>query len=454
MNEYANVYPVKIVCRSATLSRLRKLRLSWFAAGIAFSIGCTSALTPIFGSVGSANITASIDDSSPVDDFDLVDSTVLEEIVGAAPAEIGKEVSLEQIVEANPDVAKYPQSLDLKVNKGDTLVSMLIGAGVPLDEAHNTFNAVRTVFNPRKLDVGSVVKIKIDKNSKGDIVVSEFKLPVSALSTIELSRTRDDQFTMKKTNVPLTKKLARAGGTIDSSIYKTGADAGIPASMLNELINAYSYDVDFQRDVKKGNSIDVLFERMETKDGAIAGNGNFVFSQLTLGDRTVKIYRYTDKNGNADFYNEKGESIRKALLRTPINGARITSNFGMREHPISGYTKMHRGVDFGAPIGTPIYAAGDGKVATASVKSGYGNYLKIQHSGKYSSAYAHLSRFASGVSPGKKVKQGQIVAYVGMTGSTTGPHLHYEILANNAQVNPANIKFNCPARQRACCVPR
>lgn len=447
MNEYAYSYPVKIVCRSATMSRIRKLRLSWFAAGVAFSIGCTSALTPIFDS---RNLVASIEES------EMVASASLEEIVGAAPDDITPQIVLESETSAEEyaktdtgssekvsaeDNISYPRSLELKVGKGDTLVSLLSDAGVSKEEAKNTFDAVRTIFNPRKLDVGSTIKVKIDKSSSGEVIVREFKLPMSALSTIELTRTRDDQFNIKKINVPLTKKLARAGGAIDGSIYKTGADIGIPASMLNDIVNAYSYDIDFQRDVKKGDAIDVLFERMETKDGKIVGNGNLVFSQLTLGNREVKIYRYTDKNGNADFYNEKGESIRKALLRTPINGARMTSAFGMREHPISGYTKMHRGVDFGAPTGTPVYAAGDGVVDSASVKSGYGKYLKINHNKKYSSAYAHLSRFASGVSPGKKVKQGQIVAYVGSTGASTGPHLHYEIMVNNEQVNPANVKF-------------
>lgn len=451
MQVYADSYPIKIVCRSATMSRIRKLRLSWFITGIAFSIGCTSALTPIFSG---KSLIASVEET------ELKASASLEDIIGAAPADVSPQITLPAPVilskedtdaavskkVADKDSGKednvvYPRSLELKVSKGDTLVKLLTGAGVPQDEAKNTFDVVRTIFNPRRLDVGSTVKLKLDKNSSGEIIVSEFKLPMSALSTIELTRTRDDQFNIKKINAPVTKRLARAGGIIDGSIYKTGADVGIPASMLNDIITAYSYDVDFQRDVKKGDSIDVLFERMETKDGKVVGNGNLVFSELNLGNRDIKIYRYTDKNGNADFYNEKGESIRKALLRTPINGARITSGFGMREHPISGYTKMHRGIDFGAPIGTPIYAAGDGVVEMATVKNGYGNYLKIRHTPKYESAYAHLSRFASGVSPGKKVKQGQIVAYVGMTGATTGPHLHYEILVNNEQVNPANVKF-------------
>lgn len=443
MNGYNTAYPVKIVCRSATISRLRKIRLSWLAAGTAFCLACYSLTFPAATSVDLISIVqqhASISDPAP-EIAPLQASAPLEDIVGAAPREIPPAPSL-AAKRAKPELSSnYPQTIEFKVKRGDTLISLLDDTGVSRDEAKNAFDAVRKVFNPRRLDVGSTISVKLDKDKNGSVVVREFKMPISSISTIELSRNDNDQFNVRKINAPLTKKLARAGGSIDSSIYQTGADAGIPAAMLNEIINAYSYDVDFQRDVKKGDSIDVLFERMETKDGAIASNGNFVFSELTLGNRILKIFRYTDKNGNADFYNEKGESIRKALLRTPINGARITSSYGMREHPLLGYTRMHKGVDFGAAIGTPIYAAGDGVVAIAGVKSGYGNYLKIQHNAKYASAYAHLSRYASGVSPGKHVKQGQIIAYVGMTGAATGPHLHYEILVNNEQVNPANVKF-------------
>lgn len=436
-----NSYPVKIVSRTAAVSRLRKVRFSWLATAAAFALGCASTLAP---SSKTNELLVAI--AEPIKNsgeklainLNLSESKLLESIVGASPEDVSSGVSSGASVEEN---RSYSKTLEIKAEKGDTLIGLLTDAGVPSDEAHNSFDSIRRVFNPRRLDVGNVITVKLGKNDDGSLIVSNLSLPVSAISTIELSRTADDDFKVKKVDEPLVKRLARSGGAINNSIYQTGVNAGIPASMLNEIITAYSYDVDFQRDVKKGGSIDVLFERMETKNGIVASSGNFVFSELTLGGRTMKIFRYVDKNGNADFYNEKGESVRKALLRTPISGARITSTFGMREHPISGYTKMHKGVDFGAPIGTPIYAAGDGIVETAAVKNGYGNYLRIKHNNRYSSAYAHLSRFASGVSPGKRVKQGQIVAYVGMTGATTGPHLHYEILANNEQVNPANVKF-------------
>lgn len=446
MNEYStshSTYPIKIICRAATLSRLRKLRLSWFVAGAAFSIGCTSALTPLFSNtelIADIKRYEVIAEKTPITNSGT--DTPLEDIIGAAPEEMEPPAFYtDNTKETSENTDETPQYIELTVKKGDTITSLLTDAGISADDAQNALNAIHTLFNPRKLDIDSDISVKLDKDNNGDFIIRELSLPISGRSTIQLNRTPDNQFSVQKIDIPLTKKLARAGGTIDSSIYQTGSDSGIPPSMLNELINAYSYDVDFQRDVKKGDAIDVLFERMETDDGTVVGNGNFVFSELTLGDRVLKVYRYTDKSGNADFYNERGESIRKALLRTPINGARITSTFGMRNHPLLGYTRMHKGVDFGAPVGTPIYAAGDGIVKIASAKNGYGNYLKIQHNARYASAYAHLSRYANGVSPGKHVKQGQIVAYVGMTGATTGPHLHYEILSNNEQVNPANVKF-------------
>jgi len=454
MQEYKTNAPVKIVSRSASNARARRRILSWSIIGIAFSFGCTSALTPIFDGINAVSVAKQ--EIPPAIETIKAESmkqlASLEEIVGAAPVEQNaapQEQKLSSGETSQIDIKKkalqiardYPATLDLKVKKGDTLVGMLTDAGVDEDEAKEAFASVRSVFNTRKLVAGSIITAKLDKDSGGNVIVRNLKLPASSLSTVELSRNNDDEFIVKKQDVPLVKRLARAGGTINGSIYQTGANAGIPSSMMSEIVNAYSYDVDFQRDVKKGDAIDILFERNETKDGVVAGNGNLVFAELNLGDRDLKLFRYTDKNGNSDFYNEKGESVRKALLRTPISGARITSGYGMREHPISGYTKMHKGVDFGAPIGTPIYASGDGVVEIVRRENGYGNYLRIKHNAKYSSAYAHLSRYASGITTGKRVKQGQIVAYVGMTGATTGPHLHYEILANNEQVNPANVKF-------------
>ncbi len=422
-----------------------------------FALGCTSALTPAFGpdmwrgapaAIMANNVSAMDMDAAP----DMPEmAPVLAEMAPAAPAPVAQaapepvpELPKAPIVLASADTGHYPLNLDLKVQNGDTLISLLTDSGVSYDEAHSAVESVRTAYDPRKLDIGQNISVKLDKGSDGPVLAS-LSVPVSVTSALRLTRDKDNGFNVKKVSVPVEQRLARAGGRIENSLYETGKSAGIPHNMLSEIISAYSYDVDFQRDIQPGDSVDVLFEKRQTKAGADAGNGNMLYAELDLGDRVLKLYRYTDKDGNADYYNEKGESIRKALLRTPINGARITSAFGMRMHPLLGYSKMHRGVDFGAATGTPIYAAGDGTVDFIGAKGGYGNYLRIRHNGTYSTAYGHISRFASGMAPGKKVKQGQIIAYVGSTGMATGPHLHYEILANNDQVNPANVKFKTGA---------
>jgi murein DD-endopeptidase MepM/ murein hydrolase activator NlpD len=211
--------------------------------------------------------------------------------------------------------------------------------------------------------------------------------------------------------------------------------------MINEVINALSYDVDFQRDIHEGDEIDVVFERLHTDKNVTAGYGKILYISLKLDDRELTLYRHISKEGFAGYYNAKGESVKKALLKTPINGAHITSSFGMRMHPLLGYTKMHKGIDFGALTGTPIYAAGDGIIEEAGRKGGYGNYVRVKHSSSYATAYAHTSRFAKGIKVGIKVKQGQVIAYVGSTGSSTGPHLHYEIIQNGSPVNPSGVKF-------------
>lgn len=440
MQEHRTFYPVKIKSRSIAKKRFR--RVSWFVLGTSFGVGCAVAMSPVIAP--STWTSASQPAPTPI---------ILAQppLLPAPPENLGLSAPLPPIAaeaSAEPERHKpqiYPVSLALKVENGDTLMNILTDTGVSYEEAQNAVESIRTVYNPRKLDVGQNVAIVLDKSAGNTStpIISSVKLPVSTTSSVEITRksAENKAFDVKKVVLPVEVKLSRSSGTINSSLYETGVAGGIPAGLLNDLITTYSYDVDFQRDVQPGDSMDVLYERMETKEGAAAGHGDILFAELTLSGRSMKVYRYTDKSGNSDYYNEKGESVRKALLRTPINGARITSGYGKRIHPILGYSKMHRGVDFGAPTGTPIYAAGDGTVDYVGRKGGYGNYLRIKHNNRYSSAYAHISRFAKGLRPGQKVKQGQIVAYVGSTGRSTGPHLHYEILVGNTQVNPSSIKF-------------
>lgn len=461
-------YPVKLVSKSLSSSRATKLRVSWFAIGIAFSLGCNAAL------MGTTSLTHLADTAtnSPLIETDPTQQQIAKtaEITALEPQipefEVAaKEVQLfseagnapidsptpvqtaETSVTAAPpaisDTKQYPLKLSLKLQNGDTLGALLGDAGISSDEAHIVVAALRKHFDPRKITAGKDIEVQIDKHPSdpSKLALQSMFIPVSVTSSLEVTRSKNDTFAVKKLEAKVERKLAHAGGKITSSLYETAADAGLPVGLVGSLINAYSYDVDFQRDIKDGDEISVLYEKLQTEKGESVGTGNVVYAELTLGDRKQRIYRFTDSSGSSDYYNEKGESVRKGLLRTPINGAKITSRFGMRKHPIMGYSKMHRGVDFGAPTGTPIYAAGDATVDFVGTKGGYGNYLRLKHNSSYSTAYAHISRFASGIRQGGKVRQGQIIAYVGSTGASTGPHLHYEVMVGGAQVNPANVKF-------------
>ncbi len=335
----------------------------------------------------------------------------------------------------------YPRQLSLTVNKGDTLLDMLNDSGIVQGEPYRIIQALKPVYDPRRLKLSHKFSLTVDKDKNGELIARKLDITISPLRKIALRRDKNGHFKASKEVAKLVKKTAHAGGTITNSLYQTARDNGIPENLVAEIIKAYSYDVDFQRDVKRGDAIDVLFEQMQTDEGKVITGNKVLHATLTTGGRKIAIYRYTDSKGNSGYYNARGESVRKALLRTPINGARISSGFGKRRHPVLGYTKMHKGIDFAASRGTPVYAAGDGVVERANRYGSYGNYVRIRHNGKYSTAYAHLSRFGKGIRSGRRVKQGQVIGYVGTTGRSTGPHLHYEVLAYNRQINPSGMKF-------------
>jgi murein DD-endopeptidase MepM/ murein hydrolase activator NlpD len=207
------------------------------------------------------------------------------------------------------------------------------------------------------------------------------------------------------------------------------------------MIRIFSFDVDFQRELQPGDSFEVLYEALFEDDGSLAKTDGVLYASLTLSGERLDMYNFTPQSGHDDFFDRKGQSVRKTLMRTPIDGARLSSRFGMRKHPVLGYTRQHKGVDFAAPRGTPIYAAGDGVIESAGRNGGYGKYLRIRHNSTYKTAYGHMTRIAKGMRRGKRVRQGQIIGYVGSTGRSTGPHLHYEVLRGGRQVNPLKIKL-------------
>lgn len=334
----------------------------------------------------------------------------------------------------------------LEVQRGDTLMGLLVDAGVSREEAHSAILALEEVFPPRQLMPGQQIRLNLAPTpvrfvGEATPQLLGLSLKPSIERDVTVTRGLDGGFVAEAIERPLSVEIAFAGAAIESSLFEAAQASDLPPAVLAEVIKAFSYDVDFQRDIQPNDRYEVLYERFEDEDGNLARTGDVLFASLELSGRTIAIYRYTDQDGFTDFYDGKGRSLRKALLRTPIDGARISSGFGMRKHPILGYSKMHKGLDFGAPSGTPIFAAGAGTVVEMGHNGGYGNYVRIKHNGVYQTAYAHASRFAKGLKVGKKVKQGDVIAYVGATGRATGPHLHYEVMIDGKQVDPLSIKL-------------
>lgn len=340
----------------------------------------------------------------------------------------------------------------IKVEKGDTLISVLTDAGIAKDEAHAAIAALSSIFSPRALKPGQPIKLMLSSDDQPDggsqaaspqqtLHLVALTLEPSVERRLELTRDQDGGFAAKSKDLPLDIESTRAAGIIHSSLFEAGQAEGVPVAVMTEMIRAFSYDVDFQRDLQPGDKFEIVYDRYLNDAGDLAKTGNIAFAALTLGGHEMRLYRYTLPDGRVEWFNPKGDSVRKALLRTPIDGARITSGFGMRLHPILGYSRMHKGIDFGAPMGTPIFAAGDGVIARIGPFSGFGNYVRIKHNATYATAYGHISRFAGGLHVGSRVRQGQVIAYVGMTGEATGPHLHFEVLVNGRQINPQSVKL-------------
>ena len=326
----------------------------------------------------------------------------------------------------------------LAVGRGDTLMKLLVNAGVESSESAMAIEALGAKFDPRKLQLGQEITLKLERTDEDGFRLASLDLSDRVERTLSVTRS-DAGFIAQEALRTFDKTHVRAGGIIDSSLYQSALDAGIPMPVLSEMIRLFSYDVDFQREVQPGDTFEVYYENYLDAAGKLAKTGLIRSAAMTLRGQEIRYFRYKPRGEDEDYFTQPGQSVRKALLRTPIDGARLTSGFGSRHHPVLGYTRMHRGVDFGAASGTPIQAAGDGVVELAGWNTGYGNYVRIRHNSTYSTAYAHMSRMA--VKTGARVRQGQVIGYVGATGLATGPHLHYETLVNGAQVNPMSIRM-------------
>ena len=252
---------------------------------------------------------------------------------------------------------------------------------------------------------------------------------------------KNDNFEAKEITKNLNKKIIFKEGKISQSLYRSAIKSNILPNIIVEFARIYGFQVDFQRDIRKNDSYQIIYEIFQDEDDKIFETGKIIFANLILGGQENSLYLFIDKKKNGEHYDLNGKSVRKALMKTPINGARLSSNFGMRKHPILGFNKMHKGTDFAAKEGTPVMASGDGKIIRARWCGGGGNCIKIKHNSTYSTVYAHLSKFASGIKEGVRVKQGRIIGYVGSTGMSTGPHLHYEVIENKKKINSQKLKL-------------
>ena len=331
------------------------------------------------------------------------------------------------------------KSIDHKISSGETFDKILNNYSIPSKEILDIKKSLSSDYNLSNLKSNFDIKFIIDQSNNKKI--TSFLFPVSRTEKILLTRNLDtDKFDKKKIITNLNKKIIFKEGKISQSLYKTAIDLNIQPNIIIEFARIYGFQVDFQRDIRKNDNFQIMYEVFEDDNGKVFETGKIIFADLKLSGVNNSLY-YFDKKGNEGHYDQNGKSVEKALMKTPINGARLSSAFGMRKHPIDGYNKMHRGTDFAAPMGTPIMASGSGVVTRARWCGGGGNCVKIKHNSTYETIYAHMKNFAQGIKEGVRVKQGQIIGYVGSTGKSTGPHLHYEVIENGKKINSQTLRL-------------
>ena len=331
------------------------------------------------------------------------------------------------------------KSIAHKISKGQTFEGILKIYSVPSEEIEKIKKILNQDYNLNKLKTNFYIKFTIDRSNNKNI--SSLVFPLSRTKKIQLTKNLDtDLFKKKEIITNLNKKIIFKEGKILQSLYKTGVGLNIQPNIIIEFARIYGFQVDFQRDIRKNDNFQIMYEVFEDDNGKVFETGNIIFADLKLSGINNSLY-YFDKKKSEGHYDENGRSVKKALMKTPINGARLSSPYGMRKHPIDGYNKMHKGTDFAAPMGTPIMASGNGIVTRARWCGGGGNCIKIKHNSTYQTIYAHMKSFGRGIKEGLRVKQGQIIGYVGSTGNSTGPHLHYEVIENGKKINSQKLKL-------------
>ena len=328
------------------------------------------------------------------------------------------------------------------VQAGDSLEKILIRHKVKKDEIKLIQKKISKESKKVTLKVGQEINFTFENSTNNQKKINSLIIPVSKTHKVHIKKNIETGILELKNIVTnLSKKIKFKESRITNSLYKTAINLGVKPNLIVDFARIYGFQVDFQRDIRKNDRFQILYEIFENDKGEAIETGKIIFANLKLSGVDLPLYFFIDKKKKTGHYDDNGKSAKKALMKTPINGARLSSSFGLRKHPILGYNKMHRGTDFAAPMGTPIMASGDGVVIRARWCGGGGNCIKIKHNSTYSTVYAHLSKFAKSIKTGARVRQGQIIGYVGSTGMSTGPHLHYEVIENGKKINSQTLKL-------------
>ncbi|VAX12723.1 Peptidase, M23/M37 family [hydrothermal vent metagenome] len=340
-----------------------------------------------------------------------------------------------RIKEAVKQSKNDTQWLTVKVKSGDALASIFKRHHLPPRELHDVMALGKDSANLKHLRPGDIVRFQIDKNQH----LQELVYNINPLKSLHIQR-QGQVFSATMQVKNIEKRSTYAIGQIKSSLFEAGKDAGLSDTLIMKMVNIFGWDIDFAQDIRKGDQFALIYEE-QFLDGKKINDGAILAAEFINHGHTYRALRFTDASHHSDYYTPEGRSMRKAFLRTPVDFRRISSRFGNRHHPILNRMRLHKGVDYAAKSGTPIRASGDGKIIFRGRKGGYGRTIIIQHGGRYSTLYAHMSRFKRGMATGRRVKQGQIIGYVGQSGRATGPHLHYEFRVNGVHRNPLTIRL-------------
>ena len=334
-------------------------------------------------------------------------------------------------------------NVDYEINKGENIQKILKKYKVKDHDIQKVIQEYKKFGKPNQLLIGNKIHIIIKKGlSEKKNSIIKFSVPITKSTTIEIAKNEENKIIAKKIITKLYKRKILSENIIKNNLYSSAIEVKINPDTIIEFARIFGFEIDFQRDIRKNDYFKIIYEKYFDENGKFIKSGSILYAHMSVNGREISLYKFGD-DSSFGYFDIHGKSVEKALMKTPINGARLSSSFGMRKHPILGFTKLHSGTDFAAPMGTPIMASGSGTITRAKWCGGGGNCIKIKHNSTYETVYAHMKSFAKGIKVGKKVKQGQIIGYVGSTGMSTGPHLHYEVHVNKKKVN--SQKLNLPS---------